>query len=121
MSAYTTLGRRLGYAALIIAGPLAVLAVSNASAAAAPRTPLRTDDQAPSVPFDPGALVSAIDDYASLLSILTGGQKVQPGLGGPAGTVQQPAGIVQQPAGIVQQPAGAYPMLPGVPTLPGEP
>lgn len=114
MSAYITFGRRLGYAALILAGPLAVLAVSNASAAAAPRTPLATDDQAPAVPFDPGALVSAIDDYASLLSILTGGHKAQPGLGGPVGAVQRPTGIVQQPA-------GAYPMIPGVPMLPGEP
>ncbi|CRZ13661.1 hypothetical protein [Mycolicibacterium neworleansense] len=107
MSAYTTLGRRLGYAALILAGPLAVLAVSNASATAAPRTPLPTDDQAPSVPFDPGALVSAIDDYASLLSFLTGGRNAAPAVGGPAGTVQQPA--------------GSYPMIPGVPMLPGEP
>ncbi|WKG01473.1 hypothetical protein [Mycolicibacterium sp. HK-90] len=114
MSAYSAFGRRLGYAALILAGPLAVLAVSNASATAAPRTPLATDDQAPAVPFDPGALVSAIDDYASLFSILTGGPPAQPALGGPAG-------IVQQPVGTVEQPTGAYPMIPGVPVLPGDP
>ncbi|MFV8050914.1 hypothetical protein [Mycobacterium sp. 48b] len=114
MSASITLGRLLRYAALSAAGALAVLTVSNGLAAASPRTPLPTDDQAPAVPFDPGALVSAIDNYASLLSILTGGHKTQPGLGGPAGTVRQPTGIVQQPA-------GAYPMIPGVPMLPGEP
>lgn len=114
MSATTTLGRLLGYVALSAAGALAVLTVSNGLAAAAPRTPLPTDDQAPAVPFDPGALVSAIDNYASLLSILTGGQRTQPALGGPAGAVRQPPAIVSQPT-------GAYPMLPGVPTLPGEP
>ncbi|PEG58171.1 hypothetical protein CQY21_24130 [Mycolicibacterium boenickei] len=114
MSATTTLGRLLGYAALSAAGALAVLTASNGLAGAAPRTPLPTDDQAPAVPFDPGALVSAIDNYASLLSILTGGQRAQPVLGGPVGTVQQPPAIVQQPT-------GAYPMIPGVPMLPGEP
>lgn len=113
MSASITLGRLLGYAALSAAGALAVLTVSNGLAAATPRTPLPTDDQAPAVPFDPGALVNAIDDYASLLSILTGGKSAQPGLGGPA--------AVQPPTGLVEQPTGAYPMIPGVPMLPGEP
>ncbi|MGW4098279.1 MULTISPECIES: hypothetical protein [unclassified Mycobacterium] len=113
MSASTTLGRLLGYAALSAVGALAVLTVSNGLAAATPRTPLPTDDQAPAVPFDPGALVNAIDDYASLLSILTGGKSAQPGLGGPA--------AVQPPTGLVEQPTGAYPMIPGVPMLPGEP
>lgn len=114
MTAYSTFGRRLGYAALILAGPLAVLAVSNAAAAAAPRTPFATDDQAPAVPFDPGALVNAIDDYASLVSILTGGHRAQPGLGAPAGTVQQPFGAVEPSS-------GGYPMIPGVPMLPPQP
>ncbi len=107
MSAYTTIGRLLGCVALSAAGALAVQAVSNASAAAAPRMPLPTDDQPPAVPFDPGALVHAIDDYASLLSILTGGHNAQPGLTGPVSTVPGST--------------GAYPMLPGVPMLPGEP
>lgn len=113
MFATTTLGRLLGHAALSAAGALVVLTMSNGAAAAAPRTPLATDDQAPAVPFDPGALVSAIDNYASLLSILTGGHRNRPALGGPVGAVP--------PAAVVQQPAGAYPMIPGVPMLPGEP
>ncbi|MUL83714.1 MULTISPECIES: hypothetical protein [unclassified Mycolicibacterium] len=100
MSAYTTIGRLFGYAALSIAGPLAALTVSNGFAAATPRAPLATDDQAPAVPFDPGALVNAIDDYASLLSILTGGNSAPPGLGGPAGAVPDPT--------------SPYPLLPGV-------
>lgn len=114
MAEHTTFGRLFGYTALSIAAALAALTVSHGMAAAAPPAPLPTDDQAPAVPFDPGALVNAIDDYASLLSILTGGNRAQPGLGGPVGAVRQPVGTVEQPT-------GAYPMLPGVPMLPGEP
>lgn len=114
MTAHTTFGRLFGYTALSVAAALAALVVCNGLAAATPRTPLPADEQAPAVPFDPGALVNAIDDYASLLSILTGGRSAQPGLGGPTRAVQSPVGIVEQPA-------GAYPMIPGVPMLPGEP
>ncbi|MCV7202263.1 hypothetical protein B7435_09040 [Mycolicibacterium peregrinum] len=117
MTAHATFGRLFGYTALSVAGALAALTVSHGMAAAAPRAPLPSDDQAPAVPFDPGALVNAIDDYANLLSILTGGHRAQPGLGGPVGPVRQPVGAV----GTVEQPSGAYPMLPGVPVLPGEP
>jgi hypothetical protein len=105
MSAYTTIGRLLGYAAMGIAGSLAVMTVSNGFAAAAPRAPLPSDDPAPAVPFDPGALVNAINDYASLLSIFTGGHSAQPGFGGSGGT----------PPGTT----GSYPVIPGVPYLPG--
>ncbi|MEW2482852.1 hypothetical protein AB0876_24995 [Mycobacterium sp. NPDC049093] len=114
MTAHATFGRLFGYTALSVAGALAALTVSHGMAAAAPRAPLPSDDQTPAVPFDPGALVNAIDDYASLLSILTGGHSAQPGLGGPVGAARQPVGTVEQPS-------GAYPMLPGVPMLPGEP
>ncbi|MEV0672046.1 hypothetical protein [Mycobacterium sp. NPDC050441] len=106
MTAHTTFGRLFGYTALSIAGALAVLTVSNGLAAATPRAPLPSDDQAPAVPFDPGALVNAIDDYANLLSILTGGGGTSPSLGGPGGTAPVPA--------PTQAPEGAYPMLPGV-------
>ncbi len=114
MTPHATVGRLFGYTALSVAGALAALTVSHGMAAAAPRAPLPSDDEAPAVPFDPGALVNAIDDYANLLSILTGGHRAQPGLGGPVGAVRQPVGAVEQPS-------GAYPMLPGVPVLPGEP
>lgn len=104
MAAQITFGRLFGYAALSVAGALTALTVSHGLAAATPRAPLPSDDQAPAVPFDPGALVNAIDDYATLLSILTGGRSAQSGLGGPGGIAPAPA-----PA-----PAGTYPMLPGV-------
>lgn len=103
MTPHATFGRLFGYTALSVAGALAALTVSHGMAAAAPWAPLPSDDQAPAVPFDPGALVNAIDDYANLLSILTGGHRAQPAVG------------------TVEQPSGAYPMLPGVPMLPGEP
>ncbi|WP_166905315.1 hypothetical protein [Mycobacterium sp. DL440] len=107
MTAHTTFGRLFGYTALSIAGALAAVTVSSGLAAATPRAPLPSDDQAPAVPFDPGALVNAIDDYASLLSILTGGGGTSPSFGGPGAAVRQPVGTVEQPT-------GAYPMLPGV-------
>lgn len=108
MSVSTRLGRLVGYATLSIVGALAAVTVSNGLASAAPRAPLPTDDQVPAVPFDPGALINAIDNYANLLSILTGGRSTPPSLGpgvtGPAVTAP-----VTAPA-----PAGTYPMLPGV-------
>ncbi|BBX38177.1 hypothetical protein MMAG44476_05641 [Mycolicibacterium mageritense DSM 44476 = CIP 104973] len=100
MSAYATIGRMVGYTALGVAGAVAVLTLGTGLAAGAPRAPLAADDPAPAVPFDPGALINAINDYASLLSLLTGGHGAQTGL--PA---TNSAPTVTDP----------YPMLPGLP------
>lgn len=100
MSAHAAIGRLLGYTALGIAGVLAALTVGSGLAAAAPRTPLPTDGQAPALPFDPGALINAINDYASLLSILTGGPGVPSGSGGSSGV----------PGSV-----DPYPTIPGLP------
>lgn len=103
MSVGGTTGRVVA-AALAALAALAAVAASTGSATATPNVPLPADDPpAPVVPFDPGALVGAINDYAGLLSILTGGHRAQPGRGGGA-PVPTPA-----PA-----PPDPYPMLPGL-------
>jgi hypothetical protein len=95
MSAHTAIRRLLEYTALGIAGVLAALTVGSGLASAAPRMPIATDQHAPAVPFDLGALINAIKDYASVLSVLTGqstplgpvGSGTMPGLTDPYPTI----------------------------------
>lgn len=116
--------RFLGSVALSIVAVLVALSASSGLAQAAPLTPLPADDPpAPAIPFDPGALLGAINDYMSLLSMLTGGRGSSSGLGVPGGAAPGGAvpGVVVPgagvPAGVVPGagvPADPYPMLPGL-------
>lgn len=72
MSAYATIGRMApGTPRWVSQARVAVSTLGTGLAAGAPRAPLAADDPAPAVPFDPGALINAINDYASLLSLRT--------------------------------------------------
>lgn len=84
----TTPQRFLGYAGVGIAAALAALTLSDGTAAASPRSPLASDTApAPATPFDPNALLNALNDYFGVLSSLTGGQGSMQGIGGSAATV----------------------------------
>ncbi|MGH3641417.1 MAG: hypothetical protein ACRDUX_20570 [Mycobacterium sp.] len=84
----TTPRRLLGYAAVGIAGALAALTLGVGAATASPRSPFASDTApAPATPFDPNALLNALNDYFGLLSSFTGGQGSIPGIGGSAATV----------------------------------
>jgi hypothetical protein len=87
MTAHTKTRQWLGFAGLAMAGALAALTVSSGIAAASPRSPLASDDPAPAAPFDPSALLNAVNDYVDLVPMLIGGQGSLPGLQAPGSAI----------------------------------
>lgn len=77
MVSNTKHGRLLARMALCVGAGLVAMMFGSGVAAASPRS-LTMDDPAP--PFDPGALINAVNDYTAVLSLLTGGQSFLPGL-----------------------------------------